>query len=359
MPEPLKNLYNKAFVNKLGSAIKKEFSDFNLNQFTKDVLFEDWELLELKQRTEHVTAILGQHLAVDYQQALDILKPVSSQFSGLECMVFPDFVAKFGLDHFAPSMDALAIFTQYSTSEFAVRPFIVKYGDKMMKQMLQWSYSSNEHIRRLASEGCRPRLPWGFSLKVFKENPDAIFPILENLKQDDSEYVRRSVANNLNDISKDHPERVLEISQKWLGNNQATDRLVKHACRTLLKLANPEALLLFGYSSVKHIELKNIDCSIKVLMGEELRFNFELLSKTEDILGKLRIEYAIVFYRPSKKQGRKVFKISEGDFGQQYKKVTKKHSFRSITTRRYYSGEHRLEIIVNGQTIHSSNFELI
>src|SRR5690606_550673 len=144
-------------------------------------------------------------LPPDYIEAVGVLKKAAPYFTGLEAMIFPDFVETYGLDHWEASMDALELMTRYSSSEYAVRPFIAKDTERMMAQMLEWAHSDSEHVRRLASEGCRPRLPWAMGLTMLKKDPSPILPILETLKQDESLYVRRSVANNLNDISKDHP----------------------------------------------------------------------------------------------------------------------------------------------------------
>ena len=163
-------------------------------------------------------------------------------------MVFLDFVEVFGLDDYEASIPALEYFTQYMSAEFAVRPFIVKYPKQMLAQMLVWSKHTNPDVRRLSSEGSRPRLPWGIALPALKKDPAPVLPILEELKLDPSESVRRSVANNLNDIAKDHPEVTLQVLHSW----QALDReeiaaITRHALRTLLKDGHPQALELLGY----------------------------------------------------------------------------------------------------------------
>ena len=139
-------------------------------------------------------------------------------------------------------MKAIEFITQFITCEFAVRPFLLKYGDKMMNQMRAWSLHKSHKVRRLASEGSRPRLPWAMAIPALKKNPMPVLTILENLKNDPSESVRRSVANNLNDISKDRPGMVLKIANAWKGQNKETDAIVRHGCRTLLKHGHPEVL---------------------------------------------------------------------------------------------------------------------
>ena len=228
----------------------------------------------------------------------------------------------------------------------------------MMEQMEKWAESDNHHIRRLASEGCRPRLPWAIALPEFKKNPEAVLKIINKLIYDDSEYVRRSVANNLNDISKDNPDIVINIAKEYLGKNKNTDKLIKHACRTLLKQGNSEVLKLFGYTEPDHITIKNFKIQKSVSIGNPLEFSFNLISSNSH-LGKIRIEYAIDFLIKNGKHSRKIFKISEVESLGKKKKVKKQHSFKLITTRTYYQGTHGLSIIVNGQELIKNSFKLI
>ena len=210
----------------------------------------------------------------------------------------------------------------------------------------------NEHRRRLASEGCRPRLPWAIGLPKYKNDPSAILPILETLKEDESEYVRRSVANNLNDISKDNPKVVIEIAKKWKGLDLGpeTDKLIKHGCRTLLKQGDPKTIKLFGFRVPKDIQVKKFKVTKEIKMGEEIEFAFTLNTDKKK-LGLLRIEYIIEFVRQNNKTGKKVFKISEGHYAETERNITKKHSFKPISTRKYYAGKHSVSVVVNGREL--------
>ena len=357
MAEPLKNLYNEELIHSLCSALSSHYKKFNSGQFTERIFDKEWDQRELKDRMRHISVTLHSFLPPDYETAIEILIPASADFSGFEYMFFPDYVELYGLDEFEVSMSALEYFTEFSSSEFAVRPFIIKYPARMMRQMEEWAGSGNYHVRRLASEGCRPRLPWAMALPEFKKNPKAILDILDILKSDESEYVRRSVANNLNDISKDNPGAVIEIANSWLGDNPDTDWLVKHACRTLLKNAEPKIMALFGLGQPRHVELKTFKVLQRVKMGGNLSFSFLLKTQTSE-LGKLRIEYAIDFMKHNGKQSRKIFKISEAEYPAQEKQISRNHSFRSITTRKYYPGSHGIAIIVNGYELVNSQFQL-
>ncbi len=361
MAEPLKNLYTPAYITQVGNAVNTLYPAFNNKAFSQWVLADDWPKLELKGRMHKISQGLQKFLALPYTAALEILMPVSTQFGGGDqgdylSMFFPDFVEHYGLDDFEASMQALAHFTQYSSSEFAVRPFIVKYGDKMMQQMQQWANSSNVFIRRLASEGCRPRLPWAMALPAFKKDPSAIMPILNTLKADESLFVRRSVANNLNDIAKDHPQLIVDTAKQWLGQHDDTDWLIKHACRSLLKQSHSGALALFGFLPPDHVRIDTIRISKSVTIGQNLDIHFSLSSPQK--LGKLRLEYIIDFVKANGKTSPKVFQISESTLALTNKTYSKSHSFKPISTRRYYTGQHGISIIINGQRMTSDHFEL-
>ena len=358
MHEPLKNLYSKQLITNLGNEILKRCDTFDQKTFNQNIFDEDWENKELKQRMRHIAECLHQHLPANYKKAINILKPVSIQFSGFEHMFFQDFVECYGLDDYETSISALEHFTKYASSEFAVRAFILQDEKRMMKQMYRWAKSDNHHVRRLATEGCRPRLPGAISLPAFKINPQPVLEVIKTLMLDESEYVRRSVANNLNDISKDHPDIVLDWSEQWLGKSKDTDRLIKHACRTLLKQGNKNILILFGFARPEHIKVSHFKTQNRINSGNKLPFSF-LLTTQKKQLGKCRIEFAIDFVKANGSLSRKVFKISEGNYAEKEKQVTKYFSFKKISTRKYYAGKHQLTIIVNGVEQETKTFDLI
>ncbi|MFS1513923.1 DNA alkylation repair protein [Chengkuizengella sp. SCS-71B] len=359
--EPVKNTFNQVFFEKLTDTISKYDSNFSKELFLSKVLTDDWDGYELKERMHHVTECLYETLPKDYESAIGILMKAASKVTfefGFAPMIFPNFVELYGLDDWDISVKALEEFTKYSSSEFAVRPFIIKDVNRMMEKMEKWAHHDNLHVRRLASEGCRPRLPWAIALPAFKKDPSMIFPILELLKNDPEEYVRRSVANNLNDISKDHPKLVLQIARKWLGISKETDWLVKHALRTLLKAGNTEALLMFGFSDPIYIDITNFQIhNEKVNIGDTLSFSFQL-KKNKDTDEKVRIEYAIYFMKANGELTRKVFKISERVLTNRIEEINRNHSFKLITTRKYYPGQHKVSIIINGVEKVLNEFEI-
>lgn len=213
----LKNMFNEQSVAALAAAIQKEYPAFDRQAFLARVFDEGWEARKLKERMRHITTALHDFLPQGYPTALDVLRRALPSLAdyGFEKMVFPDYVEVYGLDDWQASMPALEEFTQHVSAEFAIRPFIACHQDRTMAQMLEWARHEHPGVRRLASEGCRPRLPWGIRLPALQADPSPSLPILEQIKLDESESVRRSVANNLNDVSKDRPEVVIEVLRRW------------------------------------------------------------------------------------------------------------------------------------------------
>lgn len=357
MEEPflLKNLYNEPFYKNFAQILTKTDPNIKVKPFLKAIFDKDWEARSLKERMRHTTEVLHQFLPKNFKKASPLLKKIfkkiKNQNAGkeLEYLFLPDFIATYGLEHYETSIKLLELVTPLSSAEFGVRPFIVKYPKEMMAQMLLWADHKNEHVRRLASEGCRPLLPWGKKLNALNEQPKAILPILEKLKNDPSEYVRRSVANNLNDLSKNHPDLVLKISKKWMGKTPETDKLVKHALRTLLKKGDTTAMRIFGFGDPELVSISNLSMNPnKIAIGESGQFSFDLVLKDKKAK-LLRLEYSIGFYKANGSNSKKVFQIKEGEFqANKVYHIDKKQHFKNLTTRKHYAGPHFITIKVNG-----------
>ncbi len=356
MAQALKNLYDRELIERLCSSIGSRHPDFDSASFILSVFDEQWSTRELKARMRHITLQLRQFLPQNYLQALSIVTDSCQDFSGFQYMFFPEYVELFGQDYFDQSMQALAVMTPHASAEFAVRPFIKARPQQTMRVMRSWSQSTNEHLRRLASEGCRPRLPWAMALPEFKADPAPILPILKQLKHDESEYVRRSVANNLNDISKDNPDLVIDLARQWQGESRQCDWIIRHGCRSLLKQGHPEVLRLFGYKPPDYLELKQFSGANRVTMGSDLEFSFTL--EAQQALGLCRLEYRLEMPRSGGRRGGKVFQISELNTSEYSKTVRARHRFRHITTRKYYPGRHAIEVLVNGVTLIRHEFML-
>lgn len=226
--------------------------------------------------------------------------------------------------------------------------------------MKAWAKNENVHIRRLASEGCRPRLPWSFKLDEVIKNPILTLPILESLKEDNELYVKKSVANHINDFSKEHPDLVLKILKNWKNNNSNTQWILKHGARTLLKQGNQKALQHFGVKENKQIELTSIKLKNKqIKIGDNLGFDFQITNNSLKTIN-IRVEYAIYFKISNNKHNKKVFKISERQINPKEKiNFNKKHSFKPLSTRRYYEGTHFIAPIINGKEFEKQKFNCI
>jgi len=349
MPEKLKDLFfTQESLTHFADSINVTYTEFDKKKFLKLIYDDLWDSLELKAKMWHTTKCLHKTLPNDYLEALVILVKAAPTIKGFEAMTLPDYVEKYGMDHWEESLNALGHFTKYASSEFAIRPFLDKKPDLTMHYMLNWAESEHENVRRFASEGCRPRLPWAMILTKFIVNPNPIIEVLEKLKDDESEFVRKSVANNLNDISKDHPEIVMEVCERWYGKSERTNWIVKHACRTLLKQGNTRAMRLFGFGDPEHLEIRNLKMDKTTLkIGESLNFSFELINH-EDKECKVRLEYAVDFVKANGKTSGKVFQIIEKEYKSGIHLLKRKHSFANLSTRKHYPGTHSLTIIVNG-----------
>lgn len=364
MAEPLKNIYDEKFLREFGSIVSGVYNEFRAEEFVQDVLDETWDDSELKQRIRKISTTLGRYLPSRYEDALAILMAVHEVCNGFPYVFLPDFVEVHGLadEHWELSMRALELFTSGSTAEYAVRPFILRDPERMMAQMLAWTDHPNEHVRRLASEGCRPRLPWAMALPMFKRDPAPILPVLEKLKRDESLYVRKSVANNLNDIAKDHPAVVLETARRWQGEHPHTDWIIRHGLRTLIRKAEPEALALFGYEGTEGIAGRIDHAVIKldqseVSIGGSCELTYELqMSSGDPAPVKLRIEYAVDYVKANGKTSRKLFLLSDKSVsGDARLRGQRTLHWADLSTRRHYPGEHRISLVVNGyEAAHTS-----
>jgi 3-methyladenine DNA glycosylase AlkC len=350
--------FTESSINKFADTLREYHPTFYKERFLNLIFTEAWEALELKERMRHTTLCLHEVLPGDYLTALEILKKAAPNIKGFEAMVLPDYVELYGMENWESSLNALGHFTKYCSSEFAIRPFLDEDPEKTMTYMHKWAEDRDENVRRLASEGCRPRLPWAMALPKFKKDPSLIFPILEKLKNDDSEFVRKSVANNLNDISKDNPDLMLGLCEKWIGKSDKTDKIIKHACRSLLKAGNKRALLLFGYGDPETVHLEDFVLNgTSLAIGDTLHYSFKLTILGEKVI-KVRVDCAIDYMKTSGKQSRKVFKIAEGTYKPGEHLLKRKQPFADMSTRTHTPGEHRITIFVNGEGKATSSFEL-
>jgi 3-methyladenine DNA glycosylase AlkC len=357
--EPLKEMFNRSFFERLASAVKKHHRSFNEKGFTRDCTM-DIASLSLNERMRKGAASLNKFLTGHFLNDVEILKnSIAEMPGGYTNLIFPDYVAQFGKDHFYGSMEALKYFTTFGSSEFAVREFIRARPGESLNIMKEWAKDPDHHVRRLASEGSRPRLPWSFKLESVIKDPSLTAPILETLKSDPELYVRRSVANHLNDHSKDNPGFLGKLIRSWDLRDQQTAWIVKHGCRTLIKKGDAGSLAVFRFEKNPKLRLQKFRIAQKKLkLGEPLDFSFDLVSeKSSD--QKLVVDYLIHYRKSSGQLSPKVFKLKEVILPPK-RTITlgKKQMLKDFTTRKHFAGEHLLELQVNGKILHKTHFHL-
>jgi 3-methyladenine DNA glycosylase AlkC len=372
MPEPLKNLFNPTLIATMGEHIAAHDPDFDRAGFVA-MAAEGLEALELKARSAQITRALAAHLPADFARACAVLvaalHPESEAeldalavsdargLRGWAVMPMADFVAARGLGDFDRSLDVLAEMTKRLSAEFAIRPFIVADPDRALARLMSWTADPNRHVRRLVSEGSRPRLPWGMRLQAFVKDPAPLLPLLVRLRDDPSEYVRRSVANSLNDIAKDHPDLVAALACEWLADAPLERaRLVRHACRTLVKQGHPGALAALGFAPAD-VQLEALEIATPVVaFGGALAFAAVLRAASAQ---EVVLDYVVHHRKANGGTSPKVFKwkvvrLAPGEGV----RLDRRHPMRPITTRTYRDGTHRLEILANGTVLGGADFEL-
>ena len=364
----MKDGLDKDAVLRLRTALSAADPDFDGAAFQRRAM-KGLRALELKDRVRHLISVMTACLPADFPRALSIVVSAGENFpagdpddslNGFACWPLIDWVAECGLDHFDLSLDALRRLTPLFSAEFAVRAFILADPPRALTTLAGWLTDPNEHVRRLISEGTRPLLPWGQQLPVFRSDPAPVLELLEVLRDDPSEYVRRSVANNLNDIAKDHPAVVVKTAKAWWQDaSPERQALVRHGLRTLVKRGDTGALQVLGFTTKPKVEATFELSASTLAIGESLELALVLKSKSRSTQ-KLVVDYAVHHQRSGGKVSAKVFKwrnleLAAGDVVQ----LARKHAFVLRSVRRLYPGEHRIEVMVGGQLVASASFELI
>jgi 3-methyladenine DNA glycosylase AlkC len=361
----IKDIYSPAFFNRFLPVLGRVIPELDQPGFKSLIFDKSFAGKEWKDRMKHTTVVLHSVMPTSFPKAVKVIEQLITELrkegygEALAFMFLPDYIETYGLDDFKTSVKAFEMITQFISCEFAVRPFLLRYGQQMIDEMERWSRHKSAQVRRLASEGSRPRLPWAMAIPALKKDPASLLPILENLKQDASESVRRSVANNLNDIAKDHPDIMIQLAKQWSGQSKETDAIIKHGSRTLLKQGHPQILKQYGLDG-KHIHISDLTTEqLKVAIGEHLTFNFTARnsSKKEQMV---RLEYGVYYQKSKGHLARKVYKISERIYQPSEEiNITRKQSFKLITTRKFHTGKHQLSIIANGEEKVVVDFELV
>lgn len=325
---------------------------------------ESWPTLELNQRVGFLAEKLAEGIGTNFEQAERTFRIIIKAFKATEryeqgyaLMFLPAYVERYGLGHVPTALSVIEELTQLVSCEFVIRPLIIAQPEQVMAQMQAWAYHEHASVRRLASEGCRPRLPWGMALKIFIQDPRPIWPILTALRADEALYVRKSVANNLNDISRDHPAQVLSWAAEHVHEHEHTRWIINHGLRTLLKAGNANALALLGWQEPKALKA-SIEAPARVHLGQTLHLN--LMLETETTLEQARIELAIGFFRPNKTTpSRKVFMVSKTALAAGRHLFTFKYKLVDYTTLKHYAGMHSLNLLVNGVEVAATSLQVI
>lgn len=368
MAEPLKNQFGADVPVKIAGMISAVFHRFPAEAFIRDAL-QGYEALDLMRRGKKIASAMSRHLPDDYVEATEILiaslgpKLVKTEDFGMSSFLYLPhtmFVAEHGIDHFEMSMRAQYELTQRFTAEFSIRPLLERYPEATLTQLATWAKDPSPHVRRLVSEGTRPRLPWASRLCDFQKDPSPVLTLLELLKDDPSLYVRRSVANNLNDIGKDHPDVLVETTWRWLKDATEERRwLIRHALRSAVKRGEAGALRVMGFGEPADVSI----CQVSIeperpAQGDNVTISFVITnttSKAQAVLVDLRIHYVKV----NGKTGPKVFKLKAAKLAPHGSaQLMKTISLAAMSTRKHYAGTHKVEVLLNGNATFLGAFEL-
>ncbi len=367
MAEPLKNSFGEEIPRRLAEMLEAVFPGFDTTGFLARAL-DGYDDLELTPRAWHIATALRPFLPDEVPTSLDVVvrslgpEIEGDDLSGMASFLylpFVFFVAEYGRDHFEPSMRAQYELTKRFTAEFSIRAFLEHDPERTLARLREWASDENVHVRRLVSEGTRPRLPWAPRLRAFVADPTPVLELLELLKDDPELYVRRSVANNLNDISKDHPDLVVAVAERWMKGASVQRRsLIRHGLRGLIKAGNEAALSLLGFErgSPVVVELRIAPTEVKI--GGKVKLSIEI-SNPASTAQAVAVDFRVHFVKTNGSTSPKVFKGAElvlkpgGNAT-----VRRSVSLAQHTTRKHHPGVHRVESIVNGETRSAGSFDL-
>jgi 3-methyladenine DNA glycosylase AlkC len=345
-------------INRIAIAVRKTWPQFDAKGFTS-LASSKIGSLELKQRVQYLIKVLHEFLPDDFEESALILTNISVHWDfgdpndpvrSFAAWPIIDYAAEYGLEHPETSLALLKQLTHLMSAEFAIRPFILRYPELCFAEFDTWVTDDSDHVRRLVSEGSRPRLPWGARLQPFCENPTMLLPLLERLNNDPSDYVRRSVANSINDISKDNPDIAVNLCKSWSKSaSSETLWIIRHAMRSLIKQGRTDVFPLLGFTDNPKLTIADLELeSAKIQLGQALLFATIIQSKAKQSQ-RLAIDFAIHHRKANGTTSAKVFKWKELTLdADKSLRINKKHAIRKINTRAYYSGKHYLELIVNG-----------
>jgi 3-methyladenine DNA glycosylase AlkC len=370
MAEQLKTFFSPALVRRLAESIQRVHPAFDSKAFVRSATkgLDDLELLD---RGKLIARALAGHLPANYADAIAILlrslgpEHESDELIGAGMAPFfyyphTVFVAEHGLEHFELSMKAQYELTRRFSAEGSIRSFIAHDPERTLAQLKAWTHDPNAHVRRLVSEGTRLRLPWAMRVTWLDRNPDRVIELLELLKGDPATLVRRSVANNLNDLGKVHPALLAEVCERWLADATPDRRaLVEHALRSAVKRGDDRALRLLGYGGKPSVSVDNVRFTPKrISIGGRVTMTFDVRS-TARVEQELLVDVAVHFVKASGKPSRKVFKVKRVTLAaRDQTELRMTISLAVHTTRKPQPGKHSVEVVINGAVLPAGVFEV-
>ncbi|MFT3803997.1 MAG: DNA alkylation repair protein [Burkholderiaceae bacterium] len=365
----IKDVFGPVLVREIAAELHRVHAPFDAAAFVARSI-DGLEELELTGRAAHIAEALHEYLPKPFAEAAAVIEaalgpeiPANGEIglAPLRYMPHVVFVRKYGLDDYEAAIRIQAELTKRFSAEFSIRAFLVKHPERTYAQMLAWAGDDNAHLRRLASEGTRPRLPWAPRLRAYQQDPRPVLALLELLKDDPVLYVRRSVANNLNDIAKDHPALTIETCRRWAADASAGRAwIVRHALRSLIKAGNRDAIGILGGARNPSVRIDGMTVTPqRAAVGEVVHLSFEVESTARQAQ-RLLIDYAVHFMKANGSTRPKVFKLraltmQPGEKAAFFASV----SLAAMTTRRHFPGHHRVDAIINGESHPLGGFEVM
>jgi 3-methyladenine DNA glycosylase AlkC len=356
----LKEIFDRARLAHIARETAAVCQDFDAKKFMA-LATDGLDALGIMQRMRLVASSLHAALPGDFAANIEVLKALAPRIGhGFASISLSEYVALHGAEHFDISMKALHFFTRFGSSEFAIRPFLLRDLNRTLAVMEGWAGDDNEHVRRLASEGCRPRLPWAARIPALIKDPSPVAPILERLKSDPSLYVRKSVANHLNDIGKDHPDWMLERLGGWPIEDARTAWIARHALRSLIKKGDSRALAMIGASGKPQVTVETMRVTpAEIRLGERISLSARLVSTAEESQ-RLVVDYAVHYIKKNGTPSRKVFKLKVLDLAAGAAcDLSISQIVKDFTTRKHFAGHHWVDLLVNGETLAEGGFNLL
>ncbi len=355
----MKNWFNETFYRQTAERLAALHPRFDADRFLAHAL-DALASRELMARLHRTAEAFHLALPVPLAEQIAVLRAHAPQIGHNFIAIWPcAHVAAHGLDQPALALPALRDLTRHGSAEFALRPFLARDLAGTLAVLREWAAADDEHVRRLASEGSRPRLPWGGALQALVADPSPTLPLLAALRADASLYVRKSVANHLNDITKDHPERVLDLVSGWDRADARTGWIVRHALRTLVKRGHPRALALLGAGKEARAEATLTARPKRIRLGDTLELAAVLRSTAARGAQELIVDYVVHYARASGRASEKVFKWKQLSLAPgETVALTRRQTIRDFSTRKHHPGRHVVELQVNGRRLARTSFTL-